>query len=174
MIEAITGLPGMGKTYLATRIATKHMKRGGRVYANYPLEGAIRYSQIEELFDVKRLPGEKLAPLILIDEAGLVAPAGSWKAIPFEVMAHWRQHRHAGVNITYMAQDLRDVAVPLRRVTQLVTNVSKFGPIIKWRTYNPTTKGKYGAGFTIFDKTLAAKYDSYAENVERQSYLKGV
>lgn len=173
MIEGIVGLPGQGKTYLATKRASKQIKQGRRVYANYPLEGSIQYTQVEELFSVKRLPDEKYAPHIYIDEAGLVAPAGSWKAIPFEVMAHWRQHRHSGVNITWMAQDLRDVAVPLRRVTQLVTNVSKFGPIIKWRTYNPQTKGKYGAGFTFFDMAVAKKYDSYAANVERQTYLKG-
>lgn len=173
MIEGITGLPGQGKTYLATKWATKQIKKGYRVYANYPLEGSIQYTQIEELFDVKRLPGEKYAPHIYIDEAGLVAPAGSWKAIPFDVMAHWRQHRHSGVNITWMAQDQRDVAVPLRRVTQLITNVSKFGPIIKWRTYNPQTKGRFGSGFTFFDMAVAKKYDSYAANVERQTYLKG-
>lgn len=174
MIEGYTGLPGSGKTYLATRMASKKIKKGCRVYANYPLKGAIQYSQIEELFSIHRDPGEKYSPLILIDEAGLIAPAGSWKAIPFDVMAHWRQHRHAGVNIVWMAQDLRDVAVPLRRVTQLVTNISKFGPIIKWRTYNPTTKGKYGSGFTFFDMSVAKQYDSYAANVERQNYLKGV
>lgn len=173
MIEGITGLPGQGKTYLATKWAAKKIKKGFRVYANYPLEGSIQYSQIEELFDIKKGKDEKHSPLILIDEAGLVAPAGSWKAIPFDVMAHWRQHRHSGVNIMWMAQDLRDVAVPLRRVTQLVTNVSKFGPIIKWKTYNPQTKGKYGGGFTFFDMEVAKKYDSYAANVERQNYLKG-
>lgn len=174
MIEGMTGLPGAGKTYLATKRALKQIKKGIRVYANYPLEGAIPYKQIEELFEIRRLPGEKYSPHVYIDEAGLIAPAGSWKAIPFEVMAHWRQHRHSGINITWMAQDPRDVAVPLRRVTQLITNISKFGPIIKWRTYNPTTKGKYGSGFTIFDISLAKKYDSYAANVERQNYLKGV
>lgn len=173
MIEGITGLPGQGKTYLATKWSSKKIKKGARVYANYPLEGSIQYTQIEELFDIKKRPDEKYSPLILIDEAGLVAPAGSWKAIPFDVMAHWRQHRHAGVNIWWMAQDLRDVAVPLRRVTQLVTNVSKFGPIIKWRTYNPQTKGKFGSGFTFFDMAVAKQYDSYAANVERQTYLKG-
>lgn len=173
MIEGITGLPGQGKTYLATKWASKKIKKGVRVYANYPLEGSIQYTQIEELFEIKRQKDEKHSPLILIDEAGLVAPAGSWKAIPFDVMAHWRQHRHAGVNIMWMAQDLRDVAVPLRRVTQLVTNVSKFGPIIKWRTYNPQTKGKFGSGFTFFDMAVAKQYDSYAANVERQNYLKG-
>lgn len=174
MIEAYVGLPGQGKTYLMSRLATKLMKKGHRVYANYPLKGALRYGQIEELFEIKRLPGEKRSPVILIDEAGLVAPAGGWKSIPFDVMAHWRQHRHAGVNIWYTAQDLRDVAVPLRRVTQFVNDVSKFGPIIKWRTYNPTNKAKYGSGFVLFRQEVADQYDTHAENVEKQSYLKGL
>lgn len=173
MIEAFLGLPGAGKTYLMTRLASKKIKKGHRVFANYPLEGAIRYSQIEELFEVKRLPGEKKSPVILIDEAGLIAPAGSWKAIPFEVMAHWRQHRHAGVNIWYTAQDLRDVAVPLRRVTQFVNQVTKIGPLIRWKCYEPVSKAKYGGGWTIFDIDVAKKYDSFAKNVERQNYLKG-
>lgn len=172
MIEAFTGMPGQGKTYLMTRLAQKKLKKGHRVYSNYPLEGAILYNQIEELFEIKRQPEDKHNPVILIDEAGLIAPAGSWKAIPFDVMAHWRQHRHAGVDIWYTAQDLRDVAVPLRRVTQFVNEVSKFGPIIKWRCINPTNKQKYGSGFTIFDIEIAKKYDSYAKNVEKQKYLK--
>jgi len=172
MIEAYTGLPGAGKTYLMTRLAMKKIKRGHRVFANYPLQGAIRYEQIDELFEVKRLPGEKRSPVILIDEAGLIAPAGGWKAIPFDVMAHWRQHRHAGVDIWYTAQDLRDVAVPLRRVTQFVNEVSKFGPIIRWKTFMPSSKAKYGGGITWFDKSVGQAYDTHAQNVAKQKYLK--
>lgn len=172
MIEAYIGLPGQGKTYLMTRLAVKKMKKGHRVYANYPLEGAIRYHQIEELFAIRREKDEKLSPVVLIDEAGLIAPAGAWKAIPFDVMSHWRQHRHKGIDIWYTAQDLRDVAVPLRRVTQFVNEVNKLGPFIRWKCYNPTSKAKYGGGFTLFDIDLAKKYDSYAEDVEKQNYLK--
>lgn len=167
MIEAFTGLPGQGKTYLMTRQALKLMKKGRKVYANYPLEGAERFEQVEEVFHVKEA-------VILLDEAGLVAPAGFWKAIPFEVMAHWRQHRHAKIDLYYTAQDLADVAVPLRRVTQFVNEVRKLGPLITWKTYNPRTKEKYGGGFHFFDIEIAKKYDSYAKNVARQDYLKGV
>lgn len=143
------------------------MKKGIPVYANYPLKGAIRFSQISELFDVKEAT-------ILLDEAGLVAPAGHWKAIPFEVMAHWRQHRHAKINLWYTAQDLQDVAVPLRRVTQFVNEVNKLGPLFYWKCYNPRNKQKYGGGFHFYDQSVADHYDSYAENVDKQEYLKDV
>lgn len=166
-IEAFIGLPGQGKTYLMTRTALKHMKKGIPVYANYPLEGAIRYHQIEEVFEVREAT-------ILLDEAGLAAPAGAWNKIPFDVMSHWRQHRHKRINLWYTAQDLQDVAVPLRRVTQFVNEVRKIGPLMRWRCYNPRSKEKYGGGFHLFDIDIAKKYDSYAEDVVRQDYLKGL
>lgn len=166
MIEAFVGLPGQGKTYLMTRKALKLMKKRP-VYANYPLKGAIRYNQVEELFSVKEA-------VILIDEAGLVAPAGFWKNIPFDVMAHWRQHRHAKIDVWYTAQNLKDVAVPLRRVTQFVNEVRKLGPIIYWKCYDPSTRAKYGGGFHIFDMEIAKKYDTYADDVAKQNYLSGV
>lgn len=167
MIEAFIGQPGMGKTYLMTRLALKHMNKKIPVYANYPLRGAIRYMQVEELFAVKEAT-------ILIDEAGLVAPAGFWNKIPFDVMAHWRQHRHKKINVWYTAQDLQDVAVPLRRVTQYVNEVKKLGPFIYWKCYNPRSKEKYGGGLHLFDMEIAKKYDSYADDVEKQKYLNGV
>lgn len=148
-----------------TRMALKKMRKGKEVYANYPLTGAKRWSQVEELFTVRDA-------IILIDEAGLVAPSGFWKAIPFEVMSHWRQHRHKGVDVYYTAQHLLDVAVPLRRVTQFVNHVQKLGWLIWWKCYNPTTKEKFGGGFTLFDKAVAEAYDSWADDVERQIYLK--
>ncbi len=165
-IEAFIGLPGMGKTYLMTRLALKQMSKGIPVYANYPLEGAERWSQVEELFSIKEA-------CILIDEAGLVAPAGFWQRIPFDVMAHWRQHRHKRINVWYTAQDLQDIAVPLRRVTQFVNEVKKFGPLIYWKCYNPRTKEKFGGGFTWLDKDVYTAYDSYANDVTKQDYLNG-
>lgn len=173
MIEAYTGMPGAGKTYLMTKKALKLMKKGHRVFANFPLKGAIPYSKMEELFSIKRQKGEKL-PIVLMDEAGLIAPAGAWKAIPFDVMAHWRQHRHAGIDIWYTAQNLKDIAVPLRRVTQFENQVSKLGPLIWYTCYETNSKKKFGGGFTILDEAVYKNYDSYAENVERQDYLKGI
>lgn len=198
-IEAFVGLPGQGKTYLMTRLAyKKYLKyskvkpeppkwqkklmtkrqyianvrrryelRTRKIYANYPLNlpNAVYYSQVEELFDVTNAD-------ILLDEAGLIAPAGMWKAIPFEVMQHWREHRHKGVNLWYTAQDLRDVAVALRRVTQFVNTVTRFGPFNRWTCINPTNKTKYGGGIHLHDSTIAKLYaGKNRKGVARQNYI---
>lgn len=164
MIEGFFGMPGMGKTYLMTRLAIKLQKKGKVIYANYALQGANRFEQLHEVFDVRDA-------VILLDEAGLVAPASMWQSIPFEVMSHWRQHRHHGVSLWYTAQDALDVAAPLRRVTQFANYVSKFGPIIKWRTMGgPKWKEKYGGGITLFDMEVAKKYDTHFD-VVKQAYL---
>lgn len=166
MIEGFVGLPGQGKTYQMTRVALKHMKKGIPVYANYNLQGSTKWNQVEELFEVKEAT-------ILIDEAGLVAPAGFWKAIPFDVMAHWRQHRHKRINVYFTAQDLQDIAVPLRRVTQYVNECKKFGPLMITKCTNPRSKEKYGSTYHFFDIDVAKKYDSYGDNVAKQDFLKG-
>lgn len=166
MIEAWTGLPGQGKTYMMTKKALREMKKGREVWANYPLEGTQRFQQVEEVFEVREA-------LILLDEAGLVAPAGFWNKIPFDVMAHWRQHRHKKIDLWYTAQDLQDVAVPLRRVTQFVNEIRKFGPFMYYKTFNPRTKEKYAGGFALLDESVYQKYNSYAEDVTKQNYLKG-
>lgn len=164
MIEAFLGMPGAGKTYLMTRQGLKLQKKKRTVYANYPLKGAIRFEQISDVYEVRNA-------IILLDEAGLIAPSSGWKSIPFEVMAHWREHRHHGVSLFYTAQDLQDVAAPLRRVTQFINRVQKFGPIISWRCYGGTRyKDKYSGGFTVVDPSICAAYDTHAD-VARQSYL---
>lgn len=170
-IEAWLGDPGQGKTYLMTKLAMRKMKLGHRVYANYPLEGATIYKQYTEIFDVKRNPGEKRSPIVLIDEASLMFPAGSWQSIPYEVAANWKQHRHKGIDIYYTAQDFTEISKALRNLTQFVNHVNRMWHLIWWRTYHPRTKTKYGSGFTWFDMAVAKKYDSYADDVEKQEFL---
>ncbi|HEY0827112.1 MAG TPA: zonular occludens toxin domain-containing protein [Bacilli bacterium] len=171
-IEAFLGDPGQGKTYLMTKMAVRKIRLGHRVFANYPLEGATLYKQYHEIFEVKRLPGEKRSPIILIDEASLMFPAGSWQSIPYEVAANWKQHRHKGVDIYYTAQDFTEISKALRNLTQFVNHVKRFWTLILWSTRHPRTKAKYGGGFTIFDMAVAKKYDSYADDVEKQDFLK--
>lgn len=199
MIEAYLGLPGQGKTYLMVRQAyrnnlkytsiakepPKWMKRfmtrrmyfrnvrnrlqmrSRKIYANIPLKlpNAIYYSQLSEVFHVTNAD-------ILMDEASLVAPAGMWKAIPFEVMQHWREHRHKGVTLYYTAQDLSDVATALRRVTQFCNEITRFGPFNYWRCYNPRTKAKYGGGIHLHDSEIAKLYPGRnRKGVAKQEYL---
>lgn len=198
-IEAYTGLPGQGKTYLMVRAAyfrylkyskikkeppkwikkfmTKKMYfnnvknrlqlRNRKIYSNIRIDlpNVIYYEQVEELFDVYNAD-------ILLDEASLIAPAGYWQAIPFEVMQHWREHRHKGVNLWYTAQELIDVATALRRVTQFVNDVERFGPFNRWTCTNPRSKAKYGGGLILHDANIAKLYaGKNKKGVAKQKYL---
>lgn len=172
-IEAIEGDPGQGKTYFLARIGVKKMKKGHPVYANFPLEGAIPFSQLPELYSIRfeRKSFKDKNPVILMDEASLICPASMWNAIPHEVLTHWRMHRHFGLDIFYTAQDYTDVAKGLRGVTQFVTSVQKFGPFILWKTRHPRKKTKYGSGVHWFDATIANKYKTHNPDMAVQDYL---
>lgn len=173
-IECYEGDPGQGKTYAIARIGLKMMKKGHPVYANFPLEGAIRYSQLNELFNIRfeRKSRRDRNPIILMDEASLICPATMWNAIPLEVLTHWRMHRHAGLDIYYTAQDFTDVAKGLRGVTQFVTSVRKFGPLFFWKTRHPRRKkDKYGSGVHVFDHSVGSRYKTHNPDMEMQTYL---
>lgn len=201
MIEAFVGQPGQGKTYLMVRrayfnylkyskvkkepskfaklfmtrrmyfrnVRNRLMLRNRKIYSNIPirLPNVVLYSQLSELYDVTNAD-------ILMDEASLVAPSGMWAKIPFEVLQHWREHRHKGVNMWYTAQELVDVATALRRVTQFVNDIQRLGPFNYWKCFNPRTKAKYGGGLHLHDDSIAKLYPGKnKKGVARQDYLKG-
>jgi hypothetical protein len=173
-IECYEGDPGQGKTYFLARMGVKKMRKGHPVYANFPLDGAIRYSQLSELFVIKfdRKSWKDKNPVILMDEASLIAPSTMWNAIPHETLTHWRMHRHFGLDVFYSAQDFGDVAKGLRGVTQFVTSITKYGPFMFWKTRHPRKKTKYGSGLHFFDKDVANKYQTHNPDMEAQDYLK--
>lgn len=153
MIEAFTGLPGQGKTYLMTKKAIQEMKKGRKVYANYPLEGSISYEDISEILTVRQ-------GLVLIDEAGLLIPAQFWTRLPYQYLQAWRQHRKGGIDIWYTAQDLHDVGTSLRRVTQFVNDIQRIGPLMINRINNPRSKEKYGFTLHLLSKKIFKMYDT--------------
>lgn len=163
MIEGFTGLPGMGKTYNMTRMALKQMKKGRKVYANYQVEGAEYFKELSDIVNVKNA-------LILIDEAGIYLPSQAFKDIPFEFIRQIRQHRHDGLDMWYTAQDMMDVATYLRRITQMVHDFNRLGPIMTERVFNPRTKSKYGFGVYLLDKKVYTKYDT-TENVDLAEFM---
>jgi hypothetical protein len=146
-----------------TKKALTEIRKGRKVYANYPLKGAERYRHIEEVLDVRE-------GLVLMDEAGLIAPAAFWNKIPYEYLASWRQHRKNGLDIWYTAQDLQDVATPLRRVTQFAHDAQRMYKWIYYRTYNPRSKAKFGWGLSYVSPKVFDHYDTFFE-VEKPKYL---
>jgi hypothetical protein len=172
-IECFEGDPGQGKTYHLAKLGIKKMKKGHPVYANFPLENCIPYSQLSELFEIRfeRTSRKDKNPIILMDEASLICPAAMWNVIPHEVLTHWRMHRHSGLDIYYTAQDYTDVAKGLRGVTQFVTRVSKFGPLFVWKTRHPRKKTKYGSGIGLYDPEVGKRYKTHNPDMKVQEYL---
>lgn len=174
-IEAYTGMPGEGKTYWMTKDALKQVKRGRKLLTNYPIIDPATgkcfpmYKQIHEIFEAKNC-------LILMDEASLMAPAQFWNRIPFEVMAHWRQHRKAGTDIWYTAQDMDDVSNQLRRVTQYENQCSRFWKFMQKKIIDPKkyrpgkSEGYYGMNMTWMNMDVCNAYDTNF-TVDKQDFL---
>jgi len=82
----------------------------------------------QEYFYPKVIQGENLLTallqvdkaLILIDEAGTVFDNRSWKEFPKSAMAKFRESRKCQLEIMYTAQDIMDVDLKLRRLTNYV------------------------------------------------------
>ena len=173
MIEAYTGLPGMGKTYNMTKDAlnviekNKRLKAKGkpfkRVFANYSLEGAEYFKELNELEKEKNI-------LVLIDEAGIYLPAQAWKNIPFEFIRQMRQSRHDGISLWYTAQDFKDVATYLRRITQFEHKCRRIWKFFTITTVSPNSKDKYGSSICMLNEDVYTKYDT-TENIDFGSYL---
>jgi len=173
MIEAYTGLPGMGKTYNMTKNALDVIAKGKklqskgkpykRVFANYKLEGAEYFKELSELENEKNI-------LILIDEAGIYLPSQAWKSIPFEFIRQMRQSRHDGIDLWYTAQDFKDVATYLRRITHFEHRCSRLWRFFTIKTYIPGSKNKYGTDITLLNEDVYTKYDT-TENIDFGSYL---
>lgn len=172
MIEAFIGLPGQGKTYNMTRKAYLKAKNYKRViYSNYrlnfPEKDKIEVHYFKDITEIMNVNNA----LILVDEAGVFLPAQIWRNIPFEFLRFIRQHRHNGVDLWYTAQDLEDVAKPLRSLTQFAHNFNKLGKIVKEVTINPRNpREKYSFDYHWLSNKYFAFYDT-TEIIDFSSYV---
>lgn len=156
MIEIITGLPGFGKTLTASRWALKKMKKGKKVYANYPLQGA------EYFADILQVLGKVENALIVVDEAGIVFDQLTMYSMPQQTWMELRQHRKDGVDLLLTAQSMHDVAYPLRRLIQFEYNIFfKFDRFVTVTCRNPQRGGdNYGKRLWYLSPSLFGKYDT--------------
>lgn len=156
MIEIVTGLPGFGKTLTASKWALNKMKKGKKVYANYPLEGA------EYFVDPLEVMGKVSNALIVIDEAGVVFDQLRMYDMPVQTWMELRQHRKDGVDLLMTAQNLSDVAYPLRKLIQFEHNIfMKFGRMVIVNCRTPQRGGdQYGKRLWWISKAVFGKYDT--------------
>jgi len=186
MIIGITGLPGSGKTYmLACRIGLTKIKQGIPVYANFSLEGAIRYNDLSEVYNV-------VNGVILIDEINLLCPSRFWQSFPPELLYMWAQSRKNGLDIYWTSQSEKRADVVIREVTNYVWVCSRLYPSMRDNTEVKKTMFPFEffraslfvpeevglirrtaleTHFFFLNKKLASKYNTY-EPVKVAEHLK--
>lgn len=192
MITAFTGLPGAGKTL--RMIKEMHKERfWAKIYrysedlvqiTNFPVNKemfpntiVIGNDEIRKLYDWI-LKKEHYGASIYLDEASILFPSMDYKNIPKDVIIALRQHRHAGYNLYYTAQNLDDVAKGLRTVTQFVYEINGWSAL-RFSTYScysvragkANYKDKYDRGILLHTKKLYNSYNT-ENNIDTPDYLK--
>jgi hypothetical protein len=163
MIEVITGLPGFGKTLTATNWAyNKYIRKGKKVYSNYPLKGAEYYCDILEVL------GKVKNCLIVVDEISIALDALKLYQIPEQVWYELRQHRKDGVNIIGTAQSMADIAYPVRKLIQFEWNIYfKALGLVAVTCRNPQKGGdNYGKRLWMLNPHIYKLYDTYHKTTD--------
>lgn len=137
-VISINGLPGKGKTLIATHLAIKHYKSQNKfimkfirkltrkqviynsVYSNFPILLDKRrkiYSNRISVYDLKNQYSYLSDSLLILDEIQLFYDSDEYKKFP-RIIANFNQaHRHFGIkDIIYISQHPSRVVKKLRNV----------------------------------------------------------
>lgn len=132
----IFGKPGSGKSLLLTREAYRHVKKGWKVFVDFPcyIKGVHQFN--DDLFksgkwlpdgrnddavwdsSIKEPRKIKQKICLIIDEIGTLYNNRDFKTnFSSETLKWWKEHRHAGVKVIYASQAYNDMDKKLRVLT---------------------------------------------------------
>lgn len=120
MIEGYFGLPGSGKTYYAVKEAKKRIAHGEKVYANFHIEGAKYFKDFDEFLEMQECT-------VIIDEAGIWLNARKWGSISEEILYRFMESRKYKFDLLYTAQNPEMVEITLRRITNYMWYMRRYG-----------------------------------------------
>lgn len=105
------GVPGSGKTTLASIYALKYMKCGFEVLSNVPIKGCLQFDPLDTLGfnDVSN-------KLVIIDEAAITYNNRKFKSMPQENIEWFKLHRHYNCEVLIFSQSWNDCDITLRRL----------------------------------------------------------
>lgn len=106
-LEVYFGVPGSGKTTLATWLAKKAIRLGIKVYSNVPINGTLKLNPKEDL-------GKYLIEecLVVIDEAGLEHSNREFKTFSKDNRYFYKMHRHYRAKVVVFSQaDDMDIVI---------------------------------------------------------------
>lgn len=119
MITCYFGVPGVGKTTLAVKLARKALKRYKHVYTNFACVGT-------EKIDYQDLARYKMSDsLIILDELTLDADNRDFKTFSKDHKDFFTLHRHLGVDIVYLTQNYENIDKKIRDCTNELWYMTK-------------------------------------------------
>lgn len=130
MVTLYFGLPGCGKTTIATAIAKKCLKKHKHVYVNFPCN----------LPGVEVIPNEYIGRYaledcaLIVDEATLFADSRDYKTFDAGKKHYFLYHRHYRANIYLFTQMWNAVDIKIRTITDKVYYVYKGAFLGRWFT----------------------------------------
>lgn len=127
----VEGKPGEGKTLYLSKCAVEHMRKGWRVVSNLTVRDPVHGTESLLVSDWIELMQYSLDAFItvtptvfVIDELPLWGGnARDFKETPKFVLWLVQQHRHLGVGFVASAQNLKQVEVAFRRVTDKLVRI---------------------------------------------------
>lgn len=119
MLTLICGVPGKGKTALATQLAMKQARKGRKVFSNYPISYKIfglpfsSYEADQSFFQNMSFPE---GSFIILDEAQMYFNSRFFKNMTMEEIKYFGGHRHLGLDIVLTSQHPNRVDITLREL----------------------------------------------------------
>lgn len=120
-IQGVVGLPGEGKSLLAAKRIRESLDLGEPVYSNVHVNDTRLWYYYEDF----NLLEQVQRAFIVLDEAQVYMNSRKWKDFSPSFQAFLQQHRHQGIDMLALTQNLNRVDVTFRELVQELWEVDK-------------------------------------------------
>ena len=110
-LSVFFGIPGAGKTTIATALAMQYQRHGIPVYSNVPIKGCYKFDVMSQLGVVSIREC-----CIIIDEASIEMNSRNWAKFPQHLIQFFKKHRHEKCEILIFSQDYQDFDATVKRL----------------------------------------------------------
>lgn len=148
MITLICGVPGKGKTALATQLALKQCKKGRKVFSNYPISYTMlgmKFSSYDVDPDFFKNMSFPESSLIILDEAQMYFNSRFFKNMSMDEIKYFGGHRHLGLDMILTSQHPNRVDITLRELCDSILWIRyslPFGFKVCYQYYLPEHVGR--------------------------------